>query len=140
MFEQRKKNLAYRFADFFEGKMIMFMAQLSVDHIFRRTVFRPKNGKHQLLSLSLKLYLFGPFIIHKCKYYRKDHQYPSCLIRQQAPAPQTCVLMTHSAFYNLKYLTFSFRHNKQPSSRLEQWNHFWPDWPTGTLRVEFRRF
>ena len=23
-----------------------------------------------------------------------------------------------------------------PMTRLEQWYHYWPDWPTGTLRVE----
>ena len=27
-----------------------------------------------------------------------------------------------------------------PRTRREEWYHFWPDWPTGTLRVEFTRF
>ena len=27
-----------------------------------------------------------------------------------------------------------------PRTAEEDWYYFWPDWPTGTLRVEFTRF
>ena len=27
-----------------------------------------------------------------------------------------------------------------PSSKLEQWYHYWPDWPTGNLRVILTRY
>ena len=73
---------------------------------------------------------------------------------QMSDVGMTCRCRDDSTLFNFQLLTFTTLEHvgfwtcqigtyvdtrMWPSSRLEQWYHFWPDRPMGNLRVDFRK-
>ena len=82
-------------------------------------------------SISISKWYIWSSHVYICKYLSKDQQFQHCLIRQRL-LPFLWKLPFLSYIDTLIYTTL------QPRTRQTKWYHFWPDWPTGPLRVEFR--